>query len=436
MARIELDEIMTGLGMLGGVLSLPRQVQNQQIANEQMKTLLAGSGLPDEMIKAATPEPSMRWLSAGQPGFGGKVLGGVGDVGSILTTVVGKPIKAPRMELADLAAASKLRSSHAEQLAKQRLSQVIMDPKSTKRDIAAASIAAGNTQEAIRLMRGDGEGRPPASILGLRSAIESMSDDDPRKPAYKRALADQLEYERQQREEADRLIRERQPPHYTPEETEARRHAQIMKDRDTDARARGYKPGTPEYDYYMSYGHPRVERQAAPERTYEEDFDAEVRRRTSLLGKAGQPKRLEDFPEPVDVTVRRNRAAREKGKAAEKSGAPIPEKPPPPAPKPGTEAYRRQQLEEGVAAGLRGTAGLEGGGSTTTTTPGTTTTTTTQPPAADTSDAAAWAIFDAIDPSTLPPGAAEMLLAARKAGTPAWTMANWARSLQQARPQP
>src|SRR4029450_11323824 len=89
MARIELDEVMTGLGMLGNVLSLPRQVQNQQIANEQMKTLLAGSGLPEDMIKAATPEPSMRWLSAGQPGFGGTVLGGVGDVGAILATAGG-----------------------------------------------------------------------------------------------------------------------------------------------------------------------------------------------------------------------------------------------------------------------------------------------------------------------------------------------------------
>src|SRR4029453_19343200 len=114
MARIELDEIMTGVGLLGNVLSLPRQVEGQQIENEQQKALLKEAGYDEATIAKMAPQPRMRWLSAGQPGFGGAVLGGVGDVGSILTTIVGKPIKAPRMELSDIAAASTMRGKKAQ----------------------------------------------------------------------------------------------------------------------------------------------------------------------------------------------------------------------------------------------------------------------------------------------------------------------------------
>ncbi len=267
MARIEIGDIVTGLGLLGNVLSLPRQVQAQQMGNEQTRMLLKDSGLPPEMIAAATPEPMLRWLSPQQGGFMGHVLGGVGDVGSILSTVVGKPVKAPRMELSDLAEASKLRVAHQQGLAKEELGKVIMDPTKSRRDIAAAAIKAGSTDQALRLMRGDGEGRPPASILGLRSAIESMDPDDPRLPGYQRSLDAQLEYERQRREEEDRRIRAREPRHYDPAETERMRHEQVMADRAKDAEAAGEKPGTPEYNYRMAYGHPRTERQPPPPTT-------------------------------------------------------------------------------------------------------------------------------------------------------------------------
>jgi hypothetical protein len=415
MARIELNEIMTGLGLLGNALSIPRQVQGQQIQNEQMRMMLKDSGIPEEMITAATPEPSMRWLSAGQPGFGGKVLGGVGDVGSILTTVVGKPVTAPRMDIGDLASASRMRVAHQQAQAQKRLGEVILDPKSTPRDIAAASIEAGNTSDALRLLRPDSGGKPPASVLGLRSYINSLEPGDPRRDQAQRALDDQLAYQREQEELANRRIIERQPPHYTPEETEARRHGQIRKNRAADAADLGYKPGTPEYDYYMSYGHPRVERQPAPEPTFEEDAEKERRRRDAMMRDPLLRDKIPD--EPVEDTVRRNRAAREKGKAAEKAGEPIRPQPPP-----------KPKSKRGALAGEAVGGALGGGSETPPPAPAATT--------GDTSDAAAWAALEAIEDNTLPPGAAEQLLAARKAGTPAWTMLNWARSLQQAKPQP
>jgi hypothetical protein len=419
MPRIEIGDVVTGLGLLGNVLSLPRQVQAQQMGNEQTRMLLKDSGLPPEMIAAATPEPMLRWLSPQQGGFMGHVLGGVGDVGSILSTVVGKPVKAPRMELSDLASASKLRAAHAAELAKERLGKVILDPKSTKRDIAAASVAAGDTDQALRMLRGDGEGRPPASILGLRSAIEAMDPDDPRRPQYQRALDDQLEYQRQQQEDEDRRIRERQPPHYTPEEIQQRRHAEIMKERRDEALKR-YKEGTPEFQYFMDYGHPRLERQPPPPTTLDQEIDKETRRRTNLLGKPGQPKRLEDFPEPVETTARRNLANRQKAAAAEKSGEPLPPPPPPPQ-------------KRGAAAG--GLVGATLGGTpsetspttiTPSSTPTTTTTSTTQPP----SDDVLGADFD-----SLPPEIQQQITAAAKAGMPDQEIANWLLYLRQPKPQ-
>jgi hypothetical protein len=405
MARIELDEIVTGLGLLGNVLSIPRQVQGEQIQNEQTAALLKEAGYPDEMIAKAAPQPRLRWLSAGQPGFGGTILGGVGDVGSILSTVVGKPVKAPRMELSDLAAASTMRAKNAQALAQKRLGDVVLDPKSTNRDIAAASIAAGNTSDALRLMRPDSGGRPPASILGLRGTIESMPDDDPRKPAYKRALADQLEYNRQLQEDEDRRIRERQPRHYDPAESERMRHEQIMKNRAADAADRGYKPGTPEYDYYMAYGHPRTERAPKAEKTLDEYIEDENRRRTAL---AKDPRTRKQIPdEPAETTARRNMQNAQKAATEQKAGAPIPE---PPSPKP----KGRPGAAGGAAIG-----GALGG----------------KPPpspaaTADESDMQAIAVLKNIDFDALPPEIQEQVKAADKAGMPKQELANWLLSLQ------
>jgi hypothetical protein len=415
MARIELDEIMQGLGMLGGVLSLPRQVEGQQIENEQQKALLKEAGYDEATIAKMAPQPRMRWLSAGQPGFGGKVLGGVGDVGSILTTIVGKPIKAPRMEMSDLAAMSTMRAKNAQALAQKRLGEVVMDPKSTNRDIAAASIAAGNTDAALRLMRPDSGGRPPASILGLRSAIESMSDDDPRKPAYKRALADQVEYERQRREEEDRMIRERQPKQYDPAESYRMRHEEEMKQRDAEARKRGYTEGSPEYKYYMSYGHDRPERAPKAEKTLDEYIDDENRRRTAL---AKDPRTRKEIPdEPVETTARRNMQNAQKAAAEQKSGAPVPpEAPPKPKPKglPG-------------AAGGAAIGGMFGGETPTTSTPLSTTTSTTQPPNAVANPDEILARFTMEDQ---PPEIQAQIQEAVTAGMKGWPLANWLISLQ------
>jgi hypothetical protein len=455
---VSLDQVVTGLGLLGNVLSLPNQVQAQQQQNAQTQALLKDSGIPDEMIKAATPEPMLRWLSPQQGGFTGHLLGGVGDVGSILSSVVGKPVAAPRMQLSDLAEASKLRVAHQQGLAKDELGRVIMDPKSTKRDIASAAIKAGSTDQALRLMRGGDEQRPPASILGLRSTLESMDPDDPRRAGYQRALDAQLAADKQRRDEENQAILDRQPPHYTPEETERRRHDQIIADRQVDAKRLGLKEGTPEYNYHMAHGYPPQAPREKAEPTYEEDFAAEVRRRDAL---GRSPLTMDQVPsEPVEDTVRRTRAARAAGKAGEKAGTPVP----PPAPTVGERdaaakaaaakaaadkaAADQAAAAQGPGLGTRLYRGLFGGpaaagpqggtpdtSTTQTPTTGATTTSTTQPPGGD-SDEQALAILRTIDFDSLPKETQAQVTAARDAGMPLWPLANWLVSLQPPQPGP
>jgi hypothetical protein len=432
---VSLDQVVTGLGLLGNVLSLPNQVQNQQIQNEQTRAMLQGSGIPDDMIKAATPEPMMRWLSPQQGGFTGHVLGGVGDVGSILSTIVGKPVAAPRMTVPELAEASKLRVAHAQALAKDDLGRIIMDPKSTKRDIAGAAIKAGSTDQALRLMRGGDEQRPPASILGLRSTLESMDPDDPRRPGYQRALDAQLAADKQRRDEENQAILDRQPPHYDPAQTYQMRHEAEQTQRGKEA-DQLHLTGD-DRDYYMSYGHKPIARQAKAEPTYEEDYATEQRRRDALARNALT---MDQVPnEPVDVTVRRNRAARAAGKGAEKAGAPLPDAPPPPpGPEPGTAAYQRQletdALKGAPAAGTVIGKSLGGKATAPQGPPGPSPTLSPPPPSdpnapAPDSDAALDAYLHSVKMEQLPPDVRQQVQDAADAGMNKWALASWLQSL-------
>jgi hypothetical protein len=430
MARIELNEIISGLGLLGNVLSMPRQVESQQIGNEQMRSLLAGSGIPEEQIRAATPEPMLRWLSPKQGGFTGKVLGGVGDVGAILSTVVGKPIKAPRVEFSDLAAASRMRSESAKAAAQKNLEAVILDPKSTDKDIGRAAVAAGSIEGGLRYLRGTDSGgyKPPGSVFAARARLARMAPDDPERAALEELIRADEEAARKRREAEDALIRGRQPPYVSPAAGEQQRHEQMIADRKRDAANLGYKEGSPEWKQFV-YGTGRVPTPSQVKDPLDPYIrDEMIRRREG----AKRPDWVEPTESVVDV-ARRKLAEDQKGREAAARGEPPPAPPPPPGPKPGTEAYRRKELEEGLAAGLRGTRGVEGGaGTTTTSTPGTTTTTTTQPPAGG-DDAAAQAILDSIDVDSLSPeGQAQVpkLLAALAQGMPKWQAANWALSIR------
>jgi hypothetical protein len=414
---VDINDIVTGLGMLGNVLALPRSVEAQQLENEQKRAMLAGSGIPEDQIAAATPEPMLRWLSPKQGGFTGKVLGGVGDVGAILSTVVGKPVKAPRMDLSDLASASRLRVEHQKALAQQHLQDVIAKPGATDKEIGEAAIAAGSIEGGLRYLRGT-DRKLPSSVLGLRGFINSLPPGDPRRAEAQQTLDDALQAEKERADEAQRRSQENADRHYlTPEQEYQQRQDAMMKDRAARAAERGLKKGTPEHGYFMDHGYEQPERAPKATTTLDDEIDRERRRRDALL-RANQKDQIPD--EPPEVTARRNLKAREAAENAAKRGEAIPP-PPPPKPKPG--------LEAGLVAGMTGAGEKLDQG----TTPSSTTTSTTQP--APDSDAAADAILGSIDWESLPPEAQQQVKAAAAAGMPKWPLANWLLSLQAPSPQ-
>lgn len=93
--------------LLGGVLGLPSQVQQQTQQAEAMRALLPQlmPGLTPEQAQALAPQPGMQFLNPGQGGTLGKILGGVGDVGTMMQTITGgQGTSAPPISLEVLAA--------------------------------------------------------------------------------------------------------------------------------------------------------------------------------------------------------------------------------------------------------------------------------------------------------------------------------------------
>src|SRR5262245_57000973 len=127
-----LQDYIQGLQMLGGVLALPRSVQYAQQDALQKRAMLKDTGMTDAEINQLLPDAPMQWLSPGKPGeptgIGGKILGGVGDVGALLSTIVGQPIGPPRASVSDLASASKMRLEYKKQQAYEDLAKDVTDP--------------------------------------------------------------------------------------------------------------------------------------------------------------------------------------------------------------------------------------------------------------------------------------------------------------------
>src|SRR4029453_19204381 len=148
-----------------------------------------------------------------------------------------------------------------------------------------------------------------------------------------RALEDQLEYNRQQDEAAQRRAQENADRHYLPpEETEARRPAPLMNDRAAAAKGAGVHEGAEDYHFFMATGRPPSAPREKAARTLDDYIADETRRRNALLKNPRTAKQVPDM-EPVETTARRNMQNAQKAAAEQKSGAPVPEPPSPPKPK-------------------------------------------------------------------------------------------------------
>src|SRR5262245_16757117 len=226
---VHLDDIVTGLQMLGGVLSMPRRVEAEEQQNAIERPLLAGTGMSQGDIEAATPQPHMRWLSPAQGGFTGKVLGGVGDVGSVLSTIVGKPLPSPRASLAELAESTKMRTAFSQQQAKNRLVSILKDPNAKRSDVLAAAAEAGSTDAVIRAYGALGAGpKPPGSAFATRVRMQQLDPNSDEYKQYKQALDDDAAAREKAAEDAaDRALKRYKDEHPNYALTPADRQRQI-----------------------------------------------------------------------------------------------------------------------------------------------------------------------------------------------------------------
>lgn len=255
---VHLDDIVTGLTMLGGALSTPRRIEVQQQQRDIERQLLQGSGMSQEDIDAATPQPSMRWLSPQQGGFTGKVLGGVGDVGSILSSIVGHPIAAPRASLSDLAAANKMRTAHAQSQAEEQMFDK-MTHGGTPAEIAALGIKSGHGDAAIRYFsHANDPAKVPGSAFAARQRLSTLDPNSDEARQLRSGLdADEAararQADEQQRRFEERYKKEHPFSDVSPAEQQHQKFQQLQKDRADYATAHNFTPE--ETPFFLEHGY-------------------------------------------------------------------------------------------------------------------------------------------------------------------------------------
>ncbi len=162
---------------LANAFALPRAVEAQQQQAQLNRALLAGlGGMTPEQAAQASPDPRLGWLSAGQQGTAGKILGPIGDVGLILSSVLGNPVPAPRVGLGQAAALSQVGLNRQKQEAAGKAAQTFTDPR------ARAVAGTGNFNAAARL-ENPAQGRQQYSLNAL---LDQRSKLDPSDPEYER----------------------------------------------------------------------------------------------------------------------------------------------------------------------------------------------------------------------------------------------------------
>src|SRR5262245_44337503 len=193
----DIGDYIQGLQMLGGILALPRSAQYAQQDVMQKRAMLKNTGMTEDEIRNVLPDAPLQWLSPGTPGeptgIGGKIMGGVGDVGALLSTIAGQPIGPPRASMSELAAASKMRIEHQKQNAYEALAASIEKDDPT----GAALIRAGNV-DAYGRRSAALLSHPPGdfgkSELGMRAELDWLrknKPDSPRIAAIEQAIAEQ-----------------------------------------------------------------------------------------------------------------------------------------------------------------------------------------------------------------------------------------------------
>src|SRR5262245_2767566 len=182
----DIRDVIMGLQMLGGGLSIPRQIEAATAQQHMMRQLYKDYDptLTEEQLNEFAPDPGPQWLSAGQAnkpgvrGVFGKVLSGVGDLGSIIAAIAGRPVGAPRMDVGDLAAASRMRAERAHGQARTNLAQAIREGKSPQ-EIAALTVETGGEVGPALRTAFPNQQKPGTSLGALYYARNALDPDSP-----------------------------------------------------------------------------------------------------------------------------------------------------------------------------------------------------------------------------------------------------------------
>ena len=325
----DFQDYVQGLQMLGGILALPRSAQYAQESAEAHRRMLQGTGIDPADIKQMYPDAPLQWLAASNQGIGGKILGGVGDVGALISTIAGQPIGPPRMGISDIANASKLRAKYKEQQSLDELAKTETDPVG-KALLGTGSMDAYGRYKAAQLRgQGGAGGMFGTSEMGMHARLAWLKQnkpDSPEIPALEKGIAD---YE----------ARHPTPPpperKLSPSEQFTERHNALMESRKNEAGNYGYKPGTPEYNYFMQTGHPMPATRAADRDLdynffYRQALDAEKRRAASM----GDTVNVDNVKSTADAAWNSYQNSRKPQGGTGPEPPPVPQTPQPPPPPP------------------------------------------------------------------------------------------------------
>lgn len=201
-----LSELIALGRLAGGTLGLPSRVQaatQQQDVQRQLleqASQVPDSGISPEDVNQYAPPVGLQFLNpdaiskAGYPGSGtiGKIVGGVGDIGEVISALFGGPVGAPRVPLSELTALSALKANAGDRQAREDLAGSFTNPR--------AKIMArlkGGLGPATRLEQGPTPSRGSSSELGTIERAKRATD-----PAERQTLQDTLNEFRSGRREA------------------------------------------------------------------------------------------------------------------------------------------------------------------------------------------------------------------------------------------
>lgn len=158
------------------ILATPARIEAEHKQAAIDRALLGRMGLSQAEQRTLVPEPPLSLPG----GMAGKALSGLGTVGSILTSVLGQPISAPRAAVGQVLQAEALRSGIERRkllttTAERVAGATDLDDETLMKELIVDFLRAGDSSQAISLMRQRNKSRAATlngaiSRLALRAA--------------------------------------------------------------------------------------------------------------------------------------------------------------------------------------------------------------------------------------------------------------------------